>query len=392
MKKTISEKIKNSKSCKTEKEISLLYSQIKQEINTNFVEEREKTSAIKLQSFLRLVKYNMRNLNVGTSTTQAVPFSKFWSIKEQMDLINKLSRIKNKDGKSIFDYHNFINGDEFTSKNQLGQELEIGMAKLVKSMEVIGTGKDYESVGTKKVGGVHTQIPDLDKIVDENARKAVTNMYTATQKELYASMNRDTSSIYNFIPSVQGKIDVIGLSADLELKSDLTIMERDIIKALTEATFTAKNYISTFELKFGRTNPFRVYATIASGSGKDKVAGFKRLKQCIENHRACATGSYFYRIRAIYEITGTRMQYTKKSQEKLKGAVMKMLAGRTAQYLLWNNPGGEIYVIPTTIIVNEIVDDIVNKIKPLNPKAALYGPIIVQQASLQKIALDESQF
>jgi hypothetical protein len=38
----------------------------------------------------------------------------------------------------------------------------------------------------------------------------------------------------------------MGLTANLEIKSNLSDMEKDIVDALTNATFTAKNYVNTF--------------------------------------------------------------------------------------------------------------------------------------------------
>jgi hypothetical protein len=47
---------------------------------------------------------------------------------------------------------------------------------------------------------------------------------------------------------------------------------------------------------------------------------------------------------------------------KLESAVIQMLNGKPAKFLLWNNPGGQIYVIPTGSIIQDIVDQIYNDI------------------------------
>jgi hypothetical protein len=59
----------------------------------------------------------------------------------------------------------------------LGRELEIGMSQVVKSMEVVATGKDYKDVKPKIVGGLHTQIPDLDEIVDGVVKDQFIKLY-----------------------------------------------------------------------------------------------------------------------------------------------------------------------------------------------------------------------
>jgi hypothetical protein len=51
--------------------------------------------------------------------------------------------------------------------------------------------------------------------------------------------------------SVQGKIDNVGLTAEFVASVSVEGMDRDIVMALKDATFTAKNYLSTTELKFG---------------------------------------------------------------------------------------------------------------------------------------------
>ena len=75
-------------------------------------------------------------------------------------------------------------------------------------------------------------------------------VYSAVQKSLKQYKN-DSSNIATFMPSVEGKIDVAGYTASIKVggSTQLSPYTRSILSALKGATFTAKNYISTQELK-----------------------------------------------------------------------------------------------------------------------------------------------
>ena len=55
------------------------------------------------------------------------------------------------------------------------------------------------------------------------------------------------------MPSVEGKIDVASFTGNINIGGStvLSPYTKGVLNALKGATFTAKNYISTSELKFG---------------------------------------------------------------------------------------------------------------------------------------------
>lgn len=364
----------------TEDYLSSIYSSLKREINAD-AKVKDNTRALKLQAFLRQIKYMQQtdfNQDVG-----AFPFSTFWKKADQIALMNKLREIK----PELFTDKSFLNAPK--ESYELGAQLEIGVARVVKSMEAVATGGSYSSSQKSIVGGAHTQIPDLVKIGDEEMKSIFSQYYNKIQEELKMYKNdTDPAGTASFVHSVQGKIDNIGLRADLTLTSGLSTMEKDIIDALTNATFTDKNYINTSELKFGQTNPFRVFMTVAPRGGGNAVGRFERMKSCFEEHSEgfhTKAPTYFYRIRAIYELTGARMQYTAKSADTLGNNIMKIIAGKPAKYLIWNNPFGDIYIIPTANIVNNVIDA-TNNALPSNWRDAMYGPIKLPQKDLSELS------
>lgn len=366
-------------SVSTEDYLHSIYNSLKREINNN-AKKKDDIRALKLQAFLRQIKY-MQYIEAGGENDN-FPFAEFWKKSDQIALMNKLQEIK----PEIFTSKNFLNISK--ESQQLGMELEIGVARVVKSMGAIATGQDYAQSSKSIVGGAHTQIPDLIGVIDQDMKNIFNQYYTEMQKELKKYQNNENMDVASYTHSVQGKIDNIGLSGNLVLSSNLTKMEKDIIDALTNATFTDKNYVSTTELKFGQTNPFRVFMTVAPRGGGNALGYFCRMLNCFENHSNnyhTEAPKYFYRIRAIYELTGARMQYTEKSQEKLGNNIMQIIAGQPAKYLIWNNPLGEIYVIPTSKIVNNIIDSAVDEVLPKNWRDALFGPIVLPQKDLSKL-------
>jgi hypothetical protein len=58
-----------------------------------------------------------------------------------------------------------------------------------------------------------------------------------------------------------------------------------------------------------------VFATVSPDTGDELVGRFYRMLACFRNNHYHVPDApiTFYRIRAIYEITGSRMQYVKDS-------------------------------------------------------------------------------
>lgn len=352
--------------------------------------EGENAKALRIQTFLRQIKYIQSNglaqngsLNLAGDAN--FPFSPLWSHMSQITLMESLYAAN----PHIFEYNLFNKIKDSPGSGvksyKLGSYLELGIAQVLNTLESAVTGVSYQTVksnnATVKMGTQHTQVPDLINATDEIMKSEFNQVYTASQKALKQYRN-DDSGIGTFMPSVEGKIDIAGYTASLTASGSTTLTPytKSILNALKGATFTAKNYISTQELKFGQTNPFRIFATVAP-SGANSVGRFQRMVNCFQSHNAYHSDApiTFYRIKAIYELTGIGMQYTNSVFNTIFG-------GSGAKYLVWNNPVGEIYVIPTQKIINELIEAAAEEILPKNWQDALYGPVVLPQVDIAKLA------
>lgn len=366
-----------NKMLSTEQYLEKIYNNTKKELFSQIDARSDEAQAKKLEIFLRQIKYMQQQFSKGQNLNfDNFPFATFWSKMEQIKMMSDLYQIN----KEIFQKGTFI--DSFTDmenqKSLLGSSLEEGVARVIRTFaDKVGNKGNGEIHSI--VGGRHTQIPDLNNIVNEEIKSQFTQYYWEIQNKMNESnTNKD------YIPSVQGKIDNVGLSAEfvLSVSGDIkSKMDKDILFALSNATFTDKNYITTSHLNLGQTNPFRVFATVAANMGEPITERYQRMIKCFENHNEhLQNQTTFYRIRAIYELTGVKMQYTEKSIQE-SSAVRQIAEGRAAKFLIWNNPVGDIRVIPTRLIVNNLIDSAL-LIEPKDWREALYGPIQLSQKDL----------
>lgn len=353
----------------TEDYLSKIYIKTKQEIRSQYKLGVEDLKAKKLEAFLRTIKSIQKNQGDVNSGT----FSKFWSVQEQISLMNTLAAAK---GEGFWEnLFNMSNENKFTQ----GEYLEIGLSRVIKALEAELRGIPYSEVGIKKVGGAHTNAPDLINSTDEFVKKNFDKMFNSVQKELNVYKNQETKNGYSVMRSVQGKVDVVGLSGDLVLDTK-TAIEQDLLEILRGTTFTLKNYVSTNDIHLGQTNPFRVFSTAAQDYGDDPVGRFSRMYNCFKGHSGnthTMAPVYFYRIRAIYELTGSKMSYT-------NDALNEILSGQYVEFLVWNNPIGDIRVISTARIIKSVFES-ADYAMPDNWQDALYGPIEIPQKMLDEI-------
>lgn len=373
----------------TDKYLSQIYKEVKSEIRKSSNLNTEISQARKLQALLRQVKYMQKQYGSfgNISIDDNFPFASFWSKAEQIAMMNALYQINPK----LFTEGTFINtfkGSESQSY-LLGESLEIGFARLVRSIAAKASNQTYagtEGVVKSKVGGLHTQVPDLNKTTNDIMSNIFNQCYQeASQQMKQYKGNTELPQGMRGMHSVQGKIDNIGLTAEFVASVSVEGMDRDIVMALKDATFTAKNYLSTTELKFGQTNPFRVFATVAP-AGEDTVSRYSRMLNCFEDHGAIHSSApiTFYRLRAIYELTGARMQYTDKALSQ-NSAIRQLLEGNVAKFLIWNTPYGDIRVIPTRKIIDNVIESAAQAM-PKGWQDALYGPIVLQQSDLSNLS------
>lgn len=356
----------------TEQFLSNLYMENKKELHQQAKLGVEDMKAKKLEAFLNLVKSVQKN-NGDISQGE---FSRFWTKAEQITLLNELQKVYN--GNGAF-FENLL-GLTSSNPNELGNALEHGMARIIKTFEAKITGINYKDTKVHNVGGMQTNIPDLVDIGKDVVKQSFNKMYSTAAQNLREYKGKKGTGI-SYSPQVQGKIDIEGLYGDLQVSLNGQL-EADIYDALSNASFTLKNYISTSDLKLGQTNPFRVFATVAQNSGEDIIYRYVRMYNCFKGHSGNEhpmAPIYFYRLRAMYELTGSKMAYT-----NTNNALSQILSGQYAKFLIWNNPNGNIRVISTMRIIKSIFDA-ADFALPNNWKDALFSPIILPQTSLEDI-------
>lgn len=380
----------NKMTLSTEEYLYDIYNSTRKELSSQINYKNEETQAKQLSAFLTQVKFMQKKFST-TGSTQAVasdnfPFADFWDRAAQLTLINDLISAN----AEIVTKGTFIQSfDGLANQSQLlGESLEIGVARLIRTFAAKISGESYASTEGRIVSSVgerKTQIPNLNKIVDKAISSIFTDCYNETREKL-ALYNKKSFNGFQFqaIPAVQGKIDNVGLSANfvMSMRSAMSGPYKDLLLALQDATFTDKNYTTTDYLKLGQTNPFRVFATVAANTGESIPDRYRRMIRCFENHSEHTKGPvYFYRLRAIYELTGAKMQYTKNAINK-NPAVAEIAQGRAAKFLIWNNPNSDgVKVIPTAKILDQLNEEALFAM-PNNWEDALYGPITLNQKGL----------
>ena len=368
----------------------------RQHYQNNSLNDKAKT----IENFLKAIKQYQQlfqqQLQENPKKNPKDIMKKFWAEDEYAALIqalyeanphilefNLLNKIKESTDQEVLSY-------------KLGSYLEQGLTEILNTYEAAMSGRKYSEVkksnkGIINVGGSH--IAGTKQLVDETNKimqNEYNQMYQIMQKSLKEYNQQNIDKIAEYMPSVQGKIDINSFQSIIEIRSDLKLKPQaeEILKALSGATFTAKNYISTSQLHFGQTNPFRVY-TIVAAQQEDIIGHFCRMITCFENHQNRIPDNespvLFYRIRAIYELTGYGTRY-------VNAKLNDIFKGRGADFLVWNNPinKDEIRVIPTQAIIQDLIANAANEALPKNYKDALFGPINLSQTDLKNIKLTDN--
>ena len=337
------------------------------------------TKAKKLEAFLNLIKSTQKQVQ-GTGSIQ---FSEFWSKAEQISLIKELNAtnpdlFKNSELLFLMGYdHQTQHMAKGVTSEKLGEYLEHGINRLIKTFQANITNKDYKSLSDFRVGAGQRQF-NMDHLIQRFGRETLAELFNETSDAMFTKGYKETSG-HSFQTKVWGKIDNTGLRAELHLEG-LTGIKADIAECLRNATFTAKNYISSNDIKLGQTNPFRVFLTIPGF--KQDIQRWHRMINCFKSHENTHSEApeYFYRIRLIYELTGFGGYYSVDTQNEFG----KILSGQTyAQYLIFNTHkgAGQIKVVPTKDLINlaNVLDKEEKTIQNKTWEEAMYGVITLKQ-------------
>lgn len=375
--KTTIAKIMRANAINSEDFTKEIYKDLKTSIKREIVIKDENNKAKVLQQFLRDIKNVQKSLK-GKSPSAQYPFQGFWDQFNNGAMMQELYEVH----PQLFTDGLFLDIPSSNSQNfnqELGLLLERGIAQVVKTAEtkMKGTGT-YTETTSKMVGTTRASVPDVQSIKKSIQKQVSNTIYKEAQKALYEYRKEEKTPNYNITTGVSGKVDVKGINSTIQCRTNINLSP-NIQKALINSTFTLKNYLSSGKISLGGTNPYRVFLSITSGSIENKNARYLRMLNCFKYHSTTQhtqTWQYFYRSKAIYELTGIGQHYVDNNFLNDIGL---------AKFLIYNNPKGDIYVISTANIVNKIIDKEQLEM-PVNWEQALYGPVKVKKTDLIELA------
>lgn len=277
----------------------------------------------------------------------------------------------------------FTTPDNYGDSNDAhGKYFEGVIAEAVATAENYFAGNKTMTISgsSKKAGTASVNLIDLAKNLDEDTKNLMNDIYQKTAQE----MKKDSEAASSTIKGVSGKADIIGIQQNYTIqKTSHLELDEEIYDALLNATFTAKNYMSNTQIELGSTNPFRVFMTmIPLGGATSKIQRYYRMLACKQKHfpdKHPDAPKYFYRLRAIYELTGGKSNYT-------NTVLNKLIGGNYTKFLVLNLQG-YIRVIPTQSVIKELIDNIDDDQfnKDIDWQKALYGRIRINQNKFSEI-------
>lgn len=273
-----------------------------------------------------------------------------------------------------------------SGKSSRGQKLEDDLSRWISGAYATEGKKTYTYAmdlfksGKIGIGKEHvTSQGYLDDLADDAAKKIQGKLYRQAKDAMDVAAGKaekireEYANSILYIPTIQGKIDVTGLHAELKFSGVLTL-QQEMLQLLNEANFTAKNYASAYDLHLGRTNPYYVFSMVSSGSGENVAGRWVRMLMCFNRHGDIHSEAprIFYRIRAIYELTGYGQVY--------KNSELSYLNNSGANYLVFNPIGSDIvHVTYTGDIINSLISSI-DKLSNVTPEDALFAEIVLPQS------------
>ena len=375
------QKIKRSRASNSESHLASIYSEMKNSLAKKKINKSEQQKAKTLEDFLKELKKIQENLNKNNVSGKDKIAEAIEELTQD-SIFNTLYRMC----PQLFTSGFLITKEK--SNNATGLLLEEGIANLIKSFGQIAIDNTKNLTKEQKINidlFLNNQVNtgqatfNLTEIPDAIAQERLVETWNQTREQFHkVSKSTKEFKYLKTMPAIQGKIDVQGLRGNLNLNIS-TDIDQGIIATLQDATFTLKNYTSTNDIHLGKTNPFRVY--VAAGANTYNFP-WVRIVNCLEHHSKDLhpkTGDYFYRIRAIYELTG----YNKNGSLSYNNPLFNYLSGEHAKYLIFNQGyiGGVIRVIPTSsFVINDSVID--NLSIPTSVDKILYGPISIPQSTI----------
>lgn len=251
--------------------------------------------------------------------------------------------------------------------SEQGARFEDDLALVVEEVLSMGSGKAIESgitkVGTKQVniGGQASTAVGID--IDGMASDIIASVGTT----IYNKMK----NIKTKYVGVQGKIDISGLKAQVQITAEPNSYLARIAYLLSKANISAKSYASGYwsgrirmriskisqEIHLGSTNLGRVYTDIFNKAAGTPPPVSLSLYMYLKNTKNKEIREAASRLRFIYELTGYGQTY-------VDGAIQDILDAEGighANYFIYNDPASDnIYVQSTAAIIAEMWNEVKN--------------------------------
>lgn len=308
--------------------------------------------AKELENFFQSLKYYSRYQNAD-HLAAGVELSTIQQVLANIEpKFNRLIR-------NLFRYTNAVGYEQ-------GTRFEDDLALVVEEVLSMGSGKTIES-GITKMGTQHINIRGQSNVatinVDDIAQDIIASVGTTIHNKM---KNMKTKYV-----SVQGKIDISGLKAQVQITANPKSYLARIAYLLSKANISAKSYSSSYwhgrikmqiskisqEIHLGSTNPRRVYIDIFTKAAGTPPPVSLSLYMYLKNTKNVETREAASRLRFIYELTGYGQTYVNKAIQD----VLDAEGIGHANYLIYNDPASDnIYVQSTAAIITEMWDEIRN--------------------------------
>lgn len=203
-----------------------------------------------------------------------------------------------------------------------------------------------------------------------NIDEIASDIVAQAGQEVYESVMEDMRKT-NF-SSVQGKIDVSGAMAKVEISATANPYLQRIAFLLSKASFSAKSYRTmTYDRKnevrkeieklsklhLGATDQTRIYTDILAAEAKLPEPVALSFALYVQKTHKTSLGAELSRLRFIYELTGYGQRYIDDAIE----SVLRKEGASYANYFIYNDPSTDnIYVESTAVIITELWEEIAN--------------------------------
>ena len=203
-----------------------------------------------------------------------------------------------------------------------------------------------------------------------NIDEIASSIVAQAGQEVYESVMTDMQKAK--FASVQGKIDVSGTMATVEISATANPYLKRIAFLLSKASFSAKSYRTmTYDrrndivkeitklskLHLGTTNQTRIYTDILAAEAKLPEPVALSFALYLQKTHKASLGAELSRLRFIYELTGYGQRYIDDAIEN----VLRKEGASHANYFIYNDPStNDIYVESTAAIITELWEEIAN--------------------------------